>query len=112
MHGEHGSFFRPDGVGIFQVHGDDTVGGDDLLAYARDHSPPGTTFTEVSCGRLRGLAGVRIEHGTLHRTWWLFCRGRQLVFAAYTCAAKNSEDERDEIDQIVQSFNESDERSS
>jgi len=105
--GEDAMFFRPDGVGQLQVRGSDTVGRHDLLAYARDHSPPGTTFSEVSCGRLRGIAGVRIESGTLWRTWWLLCRG-QLVYAAYQCAAKNKEDERDELDQIVQSFDESD----
>jgi hypothetical protein len=107
--GEHAMFFRPDGVGLLQVHGSDTVGRYDLLAYARDHSPPGTAFTEVSCGRLRGFAGIRIDGGNLWRTWWLSCRGR-LLYAAHQCAAKNSQDESDEIDQILQSFGESDTR--
>ena len=106
--GEHALFFRPDGSGRLQVHGSDTVGRDDLPAYARDHSPPGTAFTDVTCGRLHGVAGVRIDGNTVWRTWWLLCRG-QLVYAAYQCAAKNSSEESDEIDQILQSFDESDE---
>ena len=98
-----GAFFRPDGVGQLQVHGFDTIGRYDLLAYARDHSPPGTTFSEVSCGRLKGVAGVRIDSGTLWRTWWLSCRGN-LVYVEYRCAAKNAQDESAEVDQILQSF--------
>src|SRR5467141_2510289 len=90
--GEHAMFFRPDGIGMFQVHGSDTVGRTDLLAYARDHSPSGTKFTEASCGQLRGFAGVRTDGSTLWRTWWLLCRG-QLVYAAYECATKNRQEE-------------------
>ena len=105
--GEYAMFFRPEGVGQLQVHGSDPVGRDHLLAYARNHSPPGTTFSEASCGRLHGFAGVRIDGGTLWRTWWLSCRS-QLVYAAYECAAKNSQEEADEIDQILKSFDESD----
>ena len=105
--GEHAAFFRPDGVGYFQVHGSDTVGRHDLLAYARDHSPADTTFTDVTCGALSGVAGVRIDGGTLWRTWWLLCRG-QLVYAAYQCAVKNSKEESDQLEKILRSFGESD----
>jgi len=106
--GEHGAFFCRDGVGHLQVYGSDSVDRHDLLAYARDHSPPGTTFTEASCGRLRGIAGILTDRNTLWRTWWLLCRG-QLVYAVYQCATKNSQDERADLEQILQSFDESSE---
>src|SRR5436309_5336247 len=80
--GEHALFFRPDGIGQLQVHGSDTVGRHDLPAYARDHSPPGTAFSDVTCGRFHGVAGVRIDGNTVGCTWWLVCRC-QLVYAAY-----------------------------
>jgi hypothetical protein len=105
--GEHAMMFRPDGVGQLQVHGFDTVGRLDVLAYARDHSPPGTALTETRCGRLRGFAGVRVDGDILWRTWWLLCR-EQLVYVAYQCAEKNRLEESDEIGQILRSFDESD----
>ena len=103
--GELIMMFRPDGVGTLHIEGSDTVGRYDLLAYARDHSPPGTEFTEAACGRLRGFTGVWTKGGTLWRTWWLSWRG-QLVYAAYQCAAKNSNVESSEVDDILQSFDE------
>ena len=99
--------FRPDGVGMLHIMTSDTVGRHDLLAYARDHSRPGTQFTEASCGHFRGFVGSLIEHGTFLRTWWFLCRGQQLVYAGYQCAAKNREVETNEVEAIIQSFDES-----
>src|SRR5262245_28253414 len=53
------SMFRPDGVGMLRVETSDTVGRYDLLPYARDHSPEGTQFADVSCGPFRGVTVVR-----------------------------------------------------
>ena len=105
--GEHIMLFRPDGVGMLHIETSDTVGRYDLLAYARDHSPAGTEFTETSCGRFRGFTGVQIENGTLCHTWWFLCRGQNLVYASYKCAAKNTGVESSEVDGIIQSFDES-----
>ena len=96
--------FRPDGVGMLHVVTSDTVGRHDLLAYARDHSPPGTEFVEASCGSFRGFVGSRTENGTLWRTWWFLCRGQQLVYAGYECGAKNGQVESSEVEAIIQSF--------
>src|SRR5262249_28282129 len=98
------TLFRPDGVGMLRVETSDTVGRYDLLPYARDHSPAGTEFTEASCGRFRGVTGVRVENGTFWRTWWFLCRGQRLVQAGYECAAKNREVEFKEVEGIIQSF--------
>ena len=105
--GDHIMLFRPDGVGMLHIETSDTVGRYDLLAYARDHSQAGTEFREVSCGRFQGFARVRVENGTLWRTWWFLCRGQQLVYAGYECAPKNSGVEFSEVDAIIQSFDES-----
>lgn len=91
---------------MLRVETSDTVGKYDLLPYARDHSPEGTEFTDVSCGQFRGVTGVRVENGTFWRTWWFLCRGQQLVYAAYECAAKNREVEFSEVEAIMQSFDE------
>jgi hypothetical protein len=107
--GENIMLFRPDGVGMLHVQTSDTVGRYDLLAYARDHSPPGTEFTEASCGRFRGFAGHRIQNGASWRTWWFLCRRQELVYVGYECAAKNREVESGEVDAIIQSFAENQE---
>jgi hypothetical protein len=105
--GENIMLFRPDGVGMLHVVTSDTVGRHDLLAYARDHPPPGTEFVEASCGSFRGFVGSRTENGTLWRTWWFLCRGQQLVYAGYECGAKNGQVESSEVEAIIQSFDNS-----
>ena len=91
---------------MLRVETSDTVGRYDLLPYARDHSPAGTQFTDAACGRFRGVMGVRLENGTIWRTWWFLCKEQQLVYAGYECAAKNREVEFSEVEAIIQSFDE------
>jgi hypothetical protein len=108
--GESAMFFRPDGVGMLMVLADDHAPSDLSFAaverFAHESWPEGSAFAAVSCGSLRGVTGTRTERVTYWRGWWLPCRGR-LVYASYQCAAANAAAEREEINEILQSINES-----
>jgi hypothetical protein len=89
------TFFRPDGVGM-------------LTVLTTEEQQPANVGSERIFRGLLPDAARESEYGTsFSRTWTLFCRGRK-VYVRYTCAAHNSQSERSEIDEIVQSISESD----
>jgi hypothetical protein len=89
------TFFRPDGLGMLTVLTTD----DPELATAERNEIVREPLPDE---------GREFEYGTNHsRTWMLRCRGRKIL-VHYSCAAKNKDSERAEIDEIVRSISESD----
>jgi hypothetical protein len=90
------TFFRPDGVGM-------------LTILTTDDSKPATAEGDKIVREPLPDEGRESNYGTSYsRTWMLRCRGRKLL-VRYSCAAKNVDSERGEVDQIVRSIAESDE---
>jgi len=87
------TFFRPDGVGKLTV----------LTADAE--TPLRGRQGEEFVGRLSGRTFAFTYGDSFSRTWALSCRGQRL-WVRYTCAAKNAELERLEVDEILQSISE------
>jgi hypothetical protein len=91
------TLFKPDGVGMLQV-----------MVWPSDSEPlkckPGSD--EQFSGKLEGFTSATTGKSFIRR-WWLSCRGRTL-FVKYSCAPSFAEDERREVDEILQGIAESD----
>jgi hypothetical protein len=92
------TLFKPDGIGEISV----------LVSPQDSEYPKGNSATtEQFTGKLRGCTMIHNGKGTFNRFWWLSCKGRVLV-VSYSCAPSFSEVERHEVDEILQSMEESD----
>jgi hypothetical protein len=91
------TLFKPDGVGMLQV-----------MVMSPGSEPPKHRpgHDEPFSGKLKGFSSTSIGKA-FRRDWWLSCRGRTVV-VKYSCAPSFAEDERDEVDEILQSIAESD----
>jgi hypothetical protein len=88
------TFFRPDGVGLLSV-------------LTTEQSPPRQNGNrEDFRGKLPGTMWTTKGSDRIWRAWSLSCRGQRL-FVRYTCAAKNAGLEDLEVDEILQSIEES-----
>ena len=88
------TFFRPDGVGLLTVLTTDQP--------SQEHKGKGEDFR----GRLIGKMWTTRGAERIWRGWSLSCCGRR-IYIRYTCAAKNAGLENTEVDQILQSIEES-----
>jgi hypothetical protein len=93
------TFYKPDGVGQISVM---LCPEDFKQQEALDKA------SNEAIGKLRGSSRTNKSSRTFSRTWWLFCKGRWLI-VEYNCAPSNAEIERSEVDEILQSFAESEE---
>ena len=87
------TFFRPDGVGLLRVLTDD------------GQPPEQEGQRDDFRGRLPGTTWSSAGGDRYMRYWSLRCRGCRLLIS-YTCAAKNADLERSEVDDILQSISE------
>ena len=87
------TLFRPDGVGLLRVLADEGA------ATMQDGG------REEFRGRLAGTTWSSVGADRYMRYWSLRCRGCRLL-VSYTCAAKNADQERAELDEILQSISE------
>ena len=85
------TIWNPEGVGTINV-----------LSTDENKAPPRNGRGKEFSGKLRG-----ITFGTSggNRHWILLC-GDQWLYVHYSCAAKNAEFERAEVDEILQSISE------
>ena len=91
---ESAILFRADGVGMLTVM---TLG---------EKSPDENSNHEAFRGRLSGVTWTSRYGSTFSRTWSLGCRGQRLL-VKYSCATNNAELEYSEVDEILQSIEES-----
>jgi hypothetical protein len=92
------TFFKPDGIGQIFV----------MVCRPESERPKfNPAFHKQFSGKLQGIATTSTGSGAFHRFWWLFCGSRTIV-VNYSCAASFAEDERLEVDDILQSVAESD----
>jgi hypothetical protein len=91
---QHVTFFRPDGVGLLSVLTTSLA--------SEGQQAKGEDFT----GKLKGKTWTTKGSDKIWRGWFLRCRGQKL-YIVYTCAAKNAGLEEAEVDEIVQSIEES-----
>jgi hypothetical protein len=90
---ECANFFKPDGVGQLSV-----------MALPED-----SDIKPKREGQFGALTGSYHESNLGHnfsRTWWLACKSRWLL-VKYTCAPHFAEDERSEVDKIIETLAES-----
>ena len=86
------TIFRPDGIGMLSV----------LTA---DEQPPVSGGERMFRSPLPEAAKESHYGTSFSRTWTLSCRGRK-VFVRYACASANSDSERSQVDEIVQTISE------
>jgi hypothetical protein len=92
---QHVTFWNPEGVGQLTV-----LTTDGNKAPPRDG--PHTDFH----GRIHGKSHEHSGSQLFARHWTLMC-GEQWIYVRYSCAAKNADLERTEVDRILQTISES-----
>lgn len=88
------SFWNPGGVGILTV-----------LVSAETKAPPRSGNQRAFSGKLKGQTFEFLGGDAFARHWTLLC-GSQWIHVYYSCAAKNVEVERRDVDEILQSISE------
>ena len=87
------TFWNPEGVGTLAV-----------ITLEENKAPPRTASQQFN-GRLHGRTFEFSGGDLITRHWALLCGG-QWLYAYYSCAAKNAQFERAEVDEILQSISE------
>src|SRR5579859_5396595 len=88
------TFWNPEGVGTLAV-----------ITCKENKPPPRNGRGKEFSGKLRGSTFDFSGSDLFARHWTLLC-GHQWLYVHYSCAAKNAEFERAEVDEILQSISE------
>jgi hypothetical protein len=88
------TIWNPEGVGTISV-----------LSTDENKAPPRNGRGKEFSGKLRGITFDFSGSDLFARHWTLLC-GDQWLYVHYSCAAKNAEFERAEVDEILQSISE------
>jgi hypothetical protein len=92
---EYVTLWNPEGVGTLTV-----------FTRNENDAPPRNSKGKSFNGKLHGTSFDYSGDDLFGRHWCLLCGG-QWLYAHYSCAAKNAERERAEVDEILQSISES-----
>ena len=87
-------FWNPQGVGTLT-----------MLTHNKNEAPARNGHGKEFSGKLRGRT-FDISGGDLFARHWTLLCGGQWLYVHYSCAAKNAEFERTEVDEILQSISE------
>jgi hypothetical protein len=92
------TLFKPDGIGQIGVM---------VCPPESEHPKENPAVTERFSGKLQGFTHTSTGGSSFIRYWWLTCRGRTLI-VDYSCSPSFAEVERHEVNEILQSMEESD----
>jgi hypothetical protein len=95
------TFYRPDGIGQISV----------VVGPKGGEMPKPTLSSERFSGKLQGFIMTTKGSTIFSRRWWLSC-GDRFLYVDYSCASSFADAERDEVDAILKTMEESDAQAS